>query len=377
MYIRINISTYIIHDMYLVPFRRRRYCSRSPSPSLPHPMYTPTVLPHIRDVVIRPPSYKPPPSAFLTPLNNGQNSATLSTFMGQPSSFFHLHEVGKWPSQKVQIRRLSSLAPKPADQSRDADKDLDDSKTQERGDTFDRSEAETLGLAKDTTSEIVTESPSSLTMKIRIEKHYPSVGDNKKVAFVVTPSKMPPDKSEEENCSEMQSLLHITSLEGPVSTIFDLNSSIAQSSENGYLQLFGLPKQDLALPSLFSGAAKISHSRPFTTQSTAVALRLAQLKGIDHHSSSVSSMALSPEELQSHHLSMNKGGLVSSMTGLSHAPLNMSRPRTLSSQASSSQMQSSSLGSQIHSPAILQGSKRQVVLDNGMDSSQIKQVLVG
>lgn len=398
--------------------RRRRYCSRSPSPSLPHPSYLPPSLLHVRDTVTRPPRYKPPPSAFLTPLPSGPNSASLATFMGQPSSCFHLHEAGNWTSQKPQVQKVPTLpakltaasttsttsnavttgtasttgtidttsttdttsTPGAAVQRGQEETKPEVSETQESCESTDLSESISLPKEPGVTTEVAPDTPSSLTMKIRIEKHYPSVGDNKKVAFVVTPSKTPPDKMEDDSTSDVQSCLFMTSLEGPVSAIFDLNHSLEQPNDSSLNQLFGLPRQDLALPSLFLGSAKTPQPQVTSAPPTAVGMRLAQLKGIDHHhhhhhtnTLPTSGVVVSEE---SHAPHMHKGGLVSSLTGLSHTAPSPPRPRTLPSQVSGSQLQQSTFASPLHSPGILQTAKRPVI-DNGMDTTQMKQVLVG
>ena len=212
-------------------------------------------------------------SSFLTPLGKDVNLDQSSqgiyqklSFSGQPSSFFNLCQTG---DGKRPVKTQTEPNQKPVRAN-----SADENGSREGLEGNDLSDPQ----GDDVFPEQIEEVPTSLPLKIKIEKHYQSgiIGEKKVTIVVASPEKR--DKTKEMEELEPRELPaspapppeNTVSLEGPVNSIDSLskmslpNSSSPLDLKENFL-LFGFAPCQLAIPSIFGSVEKSSASPPVTT----------------------------------------------------------------------------------------------------------------
>lgn len=268
------------------------------------------------------------------------------------------------------------------------------------------------------------ELPSGLTMKIRIEKHYNNGTGDKKVAFVVASTSASSDHTEDEVMQTSQagrgmedkaSQKPAQSLDGPNTDVLDLNTHQTTGGDSHSLHhLFCLPGPSLLVPQVYSdgsqpsvaAVAVASLSQGVASASphpTDFALHLAhyrltteqyqELQQTNSNITSSSSPVVTPVPLLTvgeRHQPLSsgtpvQGGLVSSTvpsTGIPSAP---NSPAVTVSPAGMvpggvSPQLNSHLSLPLTATSHLIPQQRSLSMDNnnnGMDTNQLKQALVG
>ena len=268
--------------------------------------------------------------------------------------------------------------------------------------------------------------PSGLTMKIRIEKHYNNGTGDRKVAFVVASASASCDRAEEEELvqpsidgkgvedrdSQKPASLQAQSLDGPNTAVLDLNTHHAKGGDSiSHHHLLCLPVPSLVVPQVYSDGpppavptvASLAQSvTPAAPHAADIALHLAhyrlsteQYQELQQNSSNLtssSSPVVTPVPMLAvgdRHQPLSsggpvQGGLVSSTVPATGIP---SAPNSPAVTVSPAGMAPGGVSPQLnsHLPLPLTASShlipQQRVLsmdnNNGMDTNQLKQALVG
>ena len=404
------------------------YRSRSPSPSLPlQSSYQPSPnLSFIQGHTPRAPwrhFVSPPSSAFLTPLSSEHNKdrtnvVPLTSFLGQPSSFFHLSQGGARQSRiGHQARPVGGKGGLGSQTVSKMSENADVTSKSDVGPAFEKGSNDDLMVREG------EDLPSSLTMKIRIEKHYNNGTGDKKVAFVVASTSASSDHTEDEVMLASQDSKGIEdgaserpaqSLDGPNTAVLDLNTNQTTCGDSSSLrQLFCLPVPTLLVPQVYSEASQSSvaavavaslpqsvaaspHPADFALHLAHYRLSTEQFQELQQANSTItssSSPAVTPVPLLTlgeRHQPLSsgapvQGGLVSSTipsTGIPSAP--NSPAVTVSPAGMAPGGVSPQLNSHLSLPLTatphLIPQQRSLSMDsnnNGMDTNQLKQALVG